>query len=177
MKRDWAKLAQAAGFWCGDDPEAGHTLLAAYDGDPERLRERLRRNPRGLSDEEYEFLHADSGREIKKPTHRPAKLAAAGWRNAVALCTVMHGLRTGDLDKVVLGRAKDRFHEKADTIGYWVQAFRNDDAKMAFARALIEHEKELIAGVTKLAKTDPDGSWDRPVISIIPAAVPPKSRS
>jgi hypothetical protein len=193
------ELARAAGFYCSEDADAVHSLLQAQDGNNAPLHQRLREKPRRLSNEEYKFLNkflADGG--MKNPANRPPKAGAEAWRNTVALMVVIEKLKTRSPHKVAVPRVRERLWGRKDktggvtfldgapsarTIEEWVAEFRGGNGrKMDFARALIEHEKEIIAEAKELAKADrklapdvapddPRRRWNRPVSTITLASI------
>jgi len=167
---DFVKLARAAGFWCGEDGEAGFSLFQAHDGNFGPLGERL--DGGRLSEEEKTFIK-DSLPGRKKQPHRPSSIKVEERQNHIALMVVLAELR-GSLQKSAIHDVRNLFgpgSPKESTVEEWVAAFKKDGAKMAFARAIIAYEKATIAAVKRLAESDPDGTWDQPRISIRLASI------
>ena len=148
---DFVKLARAAGFWCGEDGEAGFSLFQAHDKNFGPLGERL--DGDRLSDEEKAFIKESLPGRKKQP-HRPSSIKVEERQNHIALMVVLAELR-GSLQKSAIPDTLKLLGSgapKQSTVEEWVAAFKKDRAKMAFATALIENEKATIAEVKKLAE-------------------------
>jgi hypothetical protein len=186
---DLATLARAAGFWVGEDGEAGFAMYQADAGNTAPLAERYAKDR--ITPEEKPFVEAALRRD-SNPAHRPKKSGEKeAWQNSIAFMVVREVLKTGcPQGKVAIPRVRERLWAIRDESGKpikdpvtrlikcadgapnedqmedWVQSFKREPHKMAFAQAYVDHEREIIAEVKKLAVTDPDGSWDRPGLSM-----------